>query len=241
MAYDPDDFARERYDHEASRRGDLTSALALPLGVVSALVGALIVIVKDLQWPPTGLSWIQPVAAGLAIGGCAVSALFLVRSYFNYTYRYVITPKELNTYRAGLVAYYVAKGNSESAATDAAKKDTLAYLQERYAESAHENTVNNDKKSWHLHRANGAMIFAAGLAAVSAVPYVAASINAPPKVPKVEVTNIKDLLPMNSTTTPGQDRPPPPPAPPPAVVKPQPPPDRLIKEHEDPTKTRRTP
>ena len=101
--------------------------------------------------------------------------------------------------------------------------------------------LRTDRKSSFLHRANGAMITAACLAAVSALPYVVAGINAPPKVPKVEVTNIKELLPMTTTPAPAKDRPAPPPPPPPAVVKPEPPPDRFIKESEDPTKIRRTP
>lgn len=241
MAYDPDKFAQDRYDHEASRRGELTSALALPLGVVSALLGALVVVVRDLHWPFEGWSLFQACMAAVSALACVVSAYFLVRSYFNYTYRYVVTPKVLNEYRARLIQHYLATGKTDSDAKAAADADTHSYIQERYAESAHHNTENNDRKSSFLHRANGAMITAACLAAVSALPYVVAGINASPKVPKVEVTNIKELLPMTTTPAPATDRPAPPPPPPPAVVKPEPPPDRFIKESEDPTKIRRSP
>jgi hypothetical protein len=151
MPYDPDKFAQERYDHEASRRGELTGALALPIGVVSALIAGLAVIVKDLHPPFEHWGVFQLSAAGLSAVACLCSAILLACSYFNYTYRYVVTPKVLRDYRASLVAYYLSIGRTEDVAKSTADAETHAYIQERYAESAHNNTVNNDRKSYFLH------------------------------------------------------------------------------------------
>ena len=250
MPYDPDKFAQESYDREASRRSELTGALALPLGVVSALMGGLAVIVKDLHPPFDFWSVFQLSAAALSGAVCLLSAALLARSYFNYTYRYVVTPKVLRDFRAGLVAHYLSIGKPENEAASLAEAETHAYIQERYAESAHANTVNNDRKSYYLHLANGCMLAAAVLAAVSAGPYVVASILSYPKEPKVEVTNLKELTPMATSTTPGTDQPVRPqpsspattkPEPAPIVIKPEPPPDRYIKEWKDPTKVPRQP
>jgi len=250
MPYDLDKFAQERYDHEASRRGELTSALALPLGVVSALLGGLVVLVKDLHPPFDSWAVFQISAAALSGAACLLSAALLARSYFNYTYRYVVTPKALREYRAGLVVHYLSTGKTEDEAKSTADAETHAYIQERYAESAHNNTVNNDRKSRFLHLANGCMLAAAVLAAASAGPYVVAAIFSSHNVPKVEVINLKELIPMATSTTPGTDQPVRPqptsptitkPEPPPVVSKPEPPPDRYVKESEDPTKRSRQP
>ena len=176
MPYDPDKFAQESYDREASRRSELTGALALPLGVVSALVGGLAVMVKDLHPPFDNWGVFQLLAAALSGAACLLSAALLARSYFNYTYRYVVTPKVLRDYHAGLVAYYLSIEKSKDEATSLAEAETRAYIQDRYAVSAHDNTANNDRKSYYLHLANGCMLAAAVLAAVSAGPYVVAAI-----------------------------------------------------------------
>src|SRR5437867_3886209 len=180
MPYDPDKFAQERYDYEASRRGELTGALALPLGIVSALLGGLVVIVKDLHPPFDSWAVFQLSAAALSGVACLLSAALLARSYFNYTYRYVATPKVLRDYHNGLVAHYLSTGSNDAEAKSMADAETHAYIQERYAESAHDNTVNNDRKSYYLYLANGWMLAAAVLAAASAGPYVVTAILSSP-------------------------------------------------------------
>ena len=124
-----------------------------------------------------------------------MSAYFLVRSYFNYTYRYVVTPKVLNEYRATLVKHYMATGKSESDAKAAADADARSYIQERYAESAHHNTREQRSEVIVPHRANGAMITAACLAAVSALPYVVAGINAHRRYPRSKLPTSRNSSP----------------------------------------------
>ena len=192
------EFCRQRYDYEASRRGELTGAIALPLGVLSVLGGALVAALKDLRSPLQAPDVVLLSAAGLSLVACVVSGVYLARSYFGYTYRYVATPKVVRDHHTKVKEAYTAVGRTETEAQDSADKAVVAYIQERYAESAHHNTLNNDRKSSLLHRANGAMIVALVPAVIAAGAFLRSSFYSAPSTTRVELVNIKEALPKEN-------------------------------------------
>lgn len=235
------DFYKEHYALEVARRHELTGALTLPLGVLSLLVGGLVVIAKEIHAPLDGWKIFQLIALTASFIAVATTTYFLIRSYFNYAYGYVPTPKEIRDYREKLVAYYVSMRLSNDAASKKADKETLEYIDTEYATHAHRNIQNNDTKSAYLHKANGALILSMIFTVAAGLPHLAGSIAAPPAVQKIEVVNVKEAVMTNSSgnssnsqqqntqqqttqqqTTTG-----------PAQEKPLPPPGRVIKEHVD--------
>ena len=189
------EFCRQRYDHEAARRGELTSAVALPMGALTVLLGALLALVKDIRDPLQPSDLVLVSSASLSALACGVSAFFLARSFFNYTYRYVATPKAVLDYHREVNAAHKQAGKTQQESIAAADSAATAYIQERYSECAHHNTSNNDRKSFFLHLANGAMIFALLPAAVAGGAFLYNSFNSRPPIARVEITNLKEVLP----------------------------------------------
>ena len=182
-------FCQERYDYEALRRGELTGAVAVPIGVLSVLGGALVAVLKDLRPPLAGSDWLLMLAAGASLIISAVAVFFLTRSYFGFVYRYVATPKQVRDHHASVKNAYVGAGVTPELASYYADDKVLEYIQERYAETAHHNTLNNDRKSYFLHLANGAMIGALLPAVVAGCAFLYGAYHSSPSTVRVDVVN----------------------------------------------------
>lgn len=229
------EFYKSHYALEITRKTDLTAALALPAGVLTVLVGALVVMAKELHVPFNVPESVQAASILLSAAASVFAGYFLFRSLFNFAYGYVPTALEVKLYRDKLVTFHQTNGHSRTDAEQLAESETLAYVDEEYAVNTDRNSKNNDFKSAYLHRANGAII-AAVLAAVAAgVSFVYNSVSSPPPVLKVEFVNIKELRAMPPHASIPAAPTPPPPAPTPAT-RPEPPPSRVIKEDRSPPK-----
>ena len=223
------EFYKCHYDLELTRKTDLTAALSVPVGILSLLIGGLILMAKELHLP---LSLCERlIAAGIVASAFAlvVSTYFLFRSLHNFAYGYIATPLEIQQYQAGLLAFHEGAGMSPPDARKLAEEETLDYVDSEYAKYADRNAKNNDIKSSFLHRANGAMIAAVVLSGVAGLAYVCNSVGSPTSVSKVEVINLKEASPVINvqplqTVT----------APPPPPPRPNPPPGRIIREYQTP-------
>lgn len=119
------EFYKSHYALEGARKTDLTSALALPVGVLSVLVGALIVMAKELHLPLQFGEQVQLAAVMLSAIACAFSGYLLFRSLFNYDYAYAPTPQELKKYNEQLFAFHQSNGHSIVEARAMAESETL--------------------------------------------------------------------------------------------------------------------
>ena len=189
------EFCQERYDYEATRRSELTGAVALPVGVLSVLGGALVAVLKGLRPPLDASDWVLAIASGISLLAGLLSAHYLARSYFGYTYRYVATPKQVRDHHAAVKATYIAAAVDAVSSTQYANKKVLEYIQERYAEAAHHNTLNNDRKSYFLHMANGAMIVALIPAVAAGGAYLYSTFHSLPSATRVEIVNASAFQP----------------------------------------------
>lgn len=227
------DFFKEHYILEVTRRHELTNALAIPFGVVSLLLGAQVVMAREIHMPLDEWKIFQLMTLFASFIAIAATTYFLFRSYYNYTYGYVPTPLEIKLHRNKLVDYYVSNGKSHDEAMSIAEAETYEHIDSEYATHTHRNTANNDLKSFFIHRANGALIFSIVFTVAAGMPYLARSIASPTEVQKFEIINFKEAVMNNSSneqkqTTQKQN------TPPPVVEKPSPPPGRLIRENVEP-------
>lgn len=224
------EFYKSHYELELTRKTDLTAALAVPVGILSLLVGALVVMAKELHTPFSLSEKLLCVAIALSAIASLVSTYFLFRSLYNFAYGYIATPLEIQQYQAGLTSFHEGSGQLLPEAKRLSEEETLEYVDSEYAKYADRNAKNNDIKSTFLHQANGAMIAAVICAGAAGGAYVFNSLSSPAPVPKVEVVNLRevsrmpDTQPLQTATAPT----------PPPVTRPAPPPGRVVKEDQRP-------
>jgi hypothetical protein len=80
------DFLKSRYDYELQRKEQLTTALTLPVAVLTGLGGAIVAMARSFSYHDALLNWsFGPVlvADGLAFFVCLV---YLARAYHRQTY-----------------------------------------------------------------------------------------------------------------------------------------------------------
>jgi hypothetical protein len=223
---------KEHYVLESTRRTELMGALAVPVAILTVVLGALAIIAKELHVPLDGKAITQLVLVFLGCSASAVCTYFIFRSLYGLAYAYVPTPKELAKYGEDLIAFYIASGKSATEAAVAAENDVLEHLYTEYAKNASRNANNNDIKAGHLHNANSMLVAAVVFTALAGVAFVVSSVVSPTSPSKVEVINMPGTSPsspihLQAATAP----PPPPPAPP---VRPTAPPSRVVREHKIP-------
>lgn len=226
------EFYQTHYFHEADRRDQLNNSLNIPLGVISLVSGALLVIAKEIDNPFNNYEIFQLVFLGLTAITLILAAVFMGRAYWGYGYAHMPRSEEIRQYRESLKNYYIISHNHNVGdATNLADEETLQYADSQYSVNAEQNAKSNDIKSANLFKANGFTMASVVLIVISAVPYVINSIEEPSEIQKVQITNLKELSMTTSTPQPkpqSQQQPAPTP-------KPTPPPSRLIKEHVEPT------
>lgn len=220
---------QQHYFHEMERRDQINNSLVIPLGVISVVSGAFLVVAKEIDAPFDYSEKFQLVFLVLTALALISSATFLVRAYWGYGYAHMPRPGELRKYREGLLNHYSGSGKSFDEAVKIVDEETLQYVESQYAANAETNAENNDKKSANLFIANGLTIASVVLLVISAIPYVLNSIRQPNEVQKLEIINLQELKMSDQNKQPTQNQQPP--APPP---KPNPPPSRVIREHVEP-------
>jgi hypothetical protein len=234
------DYYKDHYCLEASRRSDLTNALALPLGVLSLLIGGLVVVAQSIHVPLNPVAIAQTALMTVAGGFILLTAYFLARSYYNYDYGYTPSASSIKKFKDDLVAYYLACGDSDVVSVDKAENEALEHLDSQYAEHAHRNHQNNNKKSSYIHKANGSLIAATFSTLLVGVLFLYGSVSATPNIPTVRVVNFSEIkMPTPPNHQPSAPQPTTTQSPPtPIPQKPTPPPGTVLKEHVDPTKKR---
>lgn len=231
------EFYKSSYDFEAKRRTEHASALSLPVGVLTIMIGALVVMAKEMHLPLNVMEQIQLVMIVVSICAGGRVAYFLLRSMFNFEYAYAPTPVEIRDYSHKLKNFHRASGKSEDEAINLAIAESLDYVDGEYAKNADRNGKNNDVKSAFLHKAMEALIVAIVLVSFAGFVHVVDVVDSPRRIQKIELVTCKEVgavqknAPVQTMTTPST---PPVQPPPPAPERPTPPPSRVIKEDRTP-------
>jgi len=221
------EFYKEHYFFEADRRHQLTSSLSVPIGVLTLLIGAALVMVQGMHRPFSLLEKIQIFFLLMSAVLILVTIYYLIRSYFNYSYGYIATAEELKKYYDDLKVCYI-KSNIGINNVDAEVEE---YINREYAKYAHRNALNNNQKSYYLHKANGCLVGTLIVVIMSGIPYLINSISAPSSVHKIEIVNFKEMGGEKMAEKKPEEKPT-------QVSKPTPPPGRIIKEGENPKKVK---
>jgi hypothetical protein len=169
-----EDFLKDQYDGEITRRYQLAGSLSLPIAVLTVLGGALLAMAQSVNRPLSLLEWI---VLGLAAAG-TVSATyvgyFLFRFQLGHDYSYVATARQVDDYRIQLEDYY-KRHPMRGADVD---KEVLDYIRGEMIASAHDNALTNDLKSAYLNKANVALAICASVTFAAAVPYTVGKVMA---------------------------------------------------------------
>jgi hypothetical protein len=160
-------FLKDRYDFELQRKEQLTSALTLPVGVLSGLGGLMAAMARSFT---AKTLWIAlPFFAAFALDVVAffTCLVYLARAYHRQKYMYLPTLKELQDWEdafVGLFSYDAAMGKADAAFEK--------HIGERIIEAADRNTANNDYRSGLLHRARLALFAVLICTTAAGVAYV---------------------------------------------------------------------
>lgn len=137
-------FLKERYDFELQRKEQLTSALTLPVGVLSGLGGLMAAMVRSF---PHKTMWLT-VPFGAAFGLDAVAFFFclvyLARAYHRQKYIYLPLLQELEEWEEEFRAFYTREDIVVEEAIGDPERTFNIHLRERIIEAADRNTGNNE-------------------------------------------------------------------------------------------------
>lgn len=229
-------FFKELHAAELARRDSLNAGLSFPVGILTLAGGAVFAMSARVSAPFEGWNAVLGVMLFVAAGCLAASAFYLVRAYWNYTYKYLPLPDELLAHRDALVAYHVARNEPLEAAQKKGVADFLSDLEKTCATYGRINALNNESKSARIFRANSFLIGAIAATILCAPVYASATFFEKKEPSQVQITNAKEFAVSTRQSDP-DPRPTTQEAPRlPEPVRPTMPPGREIREHVDPNK-----
>ena len=182
------DLAKEFYLDEWSRRDQLTSNIGTPITVLTAIGGAVVLMIQSFS---DGQFWLAAAFAGAAssaIASLLVATYFIARSYHGYEYQRIPRAAELDAFCKELHDYHATTAGS----SEAADADFDVYLAERFVEAADLNAGNNDSKSAYLYRSSQAILLALVFATIASVPWArsAAGKESDPQKVRIEPVTV---------------------------------------------------
>lgn len=154
------DFYKEFYFQELERKYSLMRSMSVPIGIATLLSSGLLVLTGRLD-RITGI-----VDLALLLLLCCTALLLLLAiyfmkcAYFNHAYHYLPTTLQIATHQKNLQHYYIGQQedpDEQEQALQLAERETISFLTEAFAESAHHNTLVNDKRSRLLFWANASL------------------------------------------------------------------------------------
>lgn len=231
-----DSTFKEHYFLELSRRDQLNGSLSFPVGIIALLGGAMYAMSQAITAPLEG--WEGVLAAMLCVGAVClvVSIVYLVKAYWNYTYKFMPFGDELLAHKQSLIHFHRGRCQDPQATADA-MRDFKSDLDTTYAKYGRINSLNNDSKSSKVFRANSFMIGALACAIFCMPIFIGLRYSSTPEPDKIEIVNLREIEMTQNGESSEQSQP--------ArqdqrqqtqQERPAMPPGRDIKEHVDPLK-----
>jgi hypothetical protein len=161
-------FIKDRYDFELVRKEQLTTALALPVGLLGALGSALTVMVGSFEFRRDLATWVFGCMVVAAFGSFLACLLQLALAYHRQTYHYLPRLRDLNNKLEEWQAFY------ETAGYGGAEQDFFNQeLRTHIIEAPDWNTENNDARSALLHWARIWLFWLLGFTTLAGLTYIA--------------------------------------------------------------------
>lgn len=162
------EFIKDRYDFELLRKEQLTTALALPVGILGGLGSLLAVMVRSFHFhrdPTTAVFVALTAGAIVSFFSCMFQ---LARAYHRQKYRFLPLLRELNEKLEEWKGFY------ETAGYAGAEQDFFVHdLRSSIIDAADRNTENNDSRSSMIYWARVWLFWLLGFATGAGVVYVA--------------------------------------------------------------------
>lgn len=143
------------YFQEIEAREKINARLQLPLAIIIAQIGVVVYIFKTVKSFEFSFGYFCLIISLLVtIIALGFAVYYFVRSWFNYTYRFLPTARETDNYRKLLEEHYKDLTDKDNYIQDALSD----YLYNAYVESSSHNTLNNDRRSAFLHKTTSRLI-----------------------------------------------------------------------------------
>jgi hypothetical protein len=162
------DFANGQYRYELQRRQELLGSVGLPVAVLTALGGLIVLVAREFSYRgPMAVPFCVFLAVSVVL--FAVAALSLARAYLESTYGFIPTLGTIAAFKTDLEMFYVGLGYpAERADTDFGEQLTRWYV-----EVTDTNTATNDRVARQLMHAAQAITGLLIALAVCGILYVA--------------------------------------------------------------------
>ncbi|MFN9644230.1 MAG: hypothetical protein ACK6BG_03680 [Cyanobacteriota bacterium] len=188
------DFYKEHYFNELKRREELTGRIALPLGILSILIGSIVAAFREINRPDTLNEYLIVILLICAVFPACMVIINLWRSYHNNRYWVIDTPAQIMSYKNKLLVYYEDPGiATESAPAEEAILDVLAYIDQEYAKHADYNSRVRDRRSYFLTQANVYLAVTLAVATLALVLQLTRLASLPEQPQKVKIVNIREV------------------------------------------------
>ncbi|MBX2878302.1 MAG: hypothetical protein KTR32_00140 [Granulosicoccus sp.] len=168
-------FFKEFYFQEIDRKYALTRSMAIPVGISTVLASALFVLAGQLTVIATMIDLALFVLLACVALLMLLSFYCLKRFYFNHAYHYLPTTLQIADHRQELEEFYL-QSQDEHTASSQADKDSVEYLTQLFARTAHHNALINDERVRWLFWANASLYGALLLLILSALVLLGSSI-----------------------------------------------------------------
>lgn len=148
---------KESYNHELARREKLGSELTIPIALVTLLFGSITYAIGKLEEATNGLLlFILILALIILVVAMVFAVVYSIKSYYNYIYEYIASSKQMEDYYNSLDEFYKIDNDKDIKVEDAFE----VYLIKDYCKCNERNTLNNDKRSFYLHKVRTTIIVA---------------------------------------------------------------------------------
>ena len=166
------DFLKDRYDFELARQENLTSALTLPVGILTGLGGVVAAMVQSFAFGHpawTSLFLVLFFADAVAFVGALYS---LALAYHGQDYGYLPRLGELRSDEEELRRYFVEHGGDE----ELARAEFQQQLERRIIDAADRSAASNERRATYLHRARQWLLVVAMLTFLTGFVFVLAEL-----------------------------------------------------------------
>jgi hypothetical protein len=231
------ELTRKQYDFEIDQRNALASAINIPIVAITVVASAASAVVLDFSYELSPRTYAFALCMTTAMAAVVFSVYSVFRSFWNYEYQKLSSPKALTAHYNELIAWHKGQGQADEVAVQNAKADYETYVYEHLSEAADWNGQNNLARGNYLHRATAAIAIAVACFVPAALLYAHARATSPEKIYQVRVLvqpATQGDTKMATTPSPSPSAPAPAPTPaaaPPASlsVKPGGPPNVIFK------------
>lgn len=174
---------KEFYDFEWDHRSHLTSAVNIPIAGATVVGGGIAVMIQGFSYSNNHSTKIFIICAVLAIL-CFIGVLyFIFKAFHGYTYERISTPLTFKKYYDELLEWHNRYGDGKSSADVRFEY----HFNNRLAEAAEVNALNNKNRSAYLYRANAVLALCLLFAVFAAAPYLVTKIDKPEKTYSIKI------------------------------------------------------